>query len=161
MTAEAEGYMTQLARLSCRWLSKLAHIHCIPSPPSASCLCRERLNPFDSTVKLLIWRWVSAGSLSTLYFKFIRSLIMLRWGRGWAGMTNVWSWQMDYLGGCSTSFSSDSFPWSLTLVPVLPPQPTTLCLMYMQVLSLPNRGTGSILEGWWNTLLIHTNLIQT
>lgn len=39
----------------CRNQSKLAHIQRSPPPPLLSCLCRERLNSFDSTVKLLIW----------------------------------------------------------------------------------------------------------
>lgn len=52
-----------------------------PSPPLLSCLSRERLSAFDSTVKLLIWRHESAGSLSTLHITFRYSLIKLRWRR--------------------------------------------------------------------------------
>lgn len=66
-----------------RGMSELTHIQCSPSLPLLSCLSRERLNPFDSTVKLLIWCWMSAGSLSTLYIRFRHSLIKLRWGRAW------------------------------------------------------------------------------
>lgn len=36
-------------------MSEVAHLQPNPPPPFLSCLCRERLNSFDSTLKLLIW----------------------------------------------------------------------------------------------------------
>ncbi len=138
-------------------MSQQAHIQRSASPPLLSCLCRERLNSFDSTEMLLIWCWESAGSLSTLCFGFRRSLIKLRWGQAWVWvmMTNIRTWQKYYLGICVTFlFLLDSFPWCLCLSLCCP---TTPCLMYMQASSLPNRGAGSILEGWW----IHYLFTQT
>lgn len=56
-----------------------------PSPTLLSCLSGERLSAFDSTVKLLIWRHESAGSLSALHITFRYSLIKLRWRRARGG----------------------------------------------------------------------------
>lgn len=134
LTAKVEGYTTtQLVCRNCRGMSKLAYIQRSPSPPLLSCLCRERLNSFDSTVKLLIWCWVSAGSLSTLYFGFRHSLIKLRWGRAWGVSVDdkcmelvkriIW-------GGTSPLLVKTAFHGPLAC-PCVTPQATTLCLMYM------------------------------
>lgn len=77
------GIYDNTVRRSRRGLSELAHIQRSPSPPLLSCLSRERLSAFDSTVKLLIWCWESAGSLSTRCIRFRYSLIKLRWCKAW------------------------------------------------------------------------------
>lgn len=132
LTAKAEGYTT--TQLVCRnhWgMSERAHIQRSPPPPLLSCLCRERLNSFDSTVKLLIWCWASAGSLSTLYFRFRHSLIKLRWGRAWAWvwMTNVKGLVKGLFGELHYLFQLRQLSMVPSLVPALPhnPQPFAWC----------------------------------
>ena len=55
----------------------MTHIPSSPPSPSllCSCLCRDTLKSFDSTVKLLILRRVSAGLFSAQYPRFRDLLI--------------------------------------------------------------------------------------
>lgn len=98
-------------------------------------------------MKLLIWCWVSAGSLLTLHDSFRLSLIKLRWGScswmGSVGDTHVKP--VKGLFGNHLLRIRHFFPHS-PFVPVLPSSPLLKCTCKCH---LPDRGTASTLKGWW------------
>lgn len=147
---------TQLSVQELLGVSELAHVQCSPPPPLLSCLCRERLNSFDSTVKLLI------RGLSVCWQPFNTApQVQASANQARVGQLHSGVWvQMRHEYGAGKRiiwkaihhlFKEDSFhrPFACSQA-----YPTILCCM-----PLSNRQTGNILKGWWMHSS-HINLIQ-